>query len=181
MLNVNLFLEEEHVFESVREWSRITGRRYNLLDTITNVECIYYRDECHIKVHQCKEAENFKRYSTLTIPIGICFAPNKEQFVQDFFDNRQKFAEDNLARRAETLKKFQCPVVLGDFVQSLDHTTEILSFGKATVMEKDVDAVLVKNLYGQEIVWGHFSVSRGKFKGNLANNANTEEVVYNQF
>ena len=45
-------------------------------------------------------------------------------------------------------------------------------------MDREVDAVLVRNLYGQKIVWGLFSVSRGKFKGGLANSGNTEDVSY---
>jgi hypothetical protein len=46
-------------------------------------------------------------------------------------------------------------------------------------MGNEVPAALVRNLYGQEIVWGQFNCDRGKYKGkNLANNANTDEVVY---
>jgi hypothetical protein len=67
---------------------------------------------------------------------------------------------------------------LEEFVKGLHPSTKLLSTGKAIVMGYTVDAVLIRNLYGQEIVWGMFSVARGKFKGKLANNANTEDVVY---
>jgi hypothetical protein len=60
----------------------------------------------------------------------------------------------------------------------LHPSTEIISKGKAVVLDHTVDAILVRNLYGQEIVWGLFGCSRGKFKGFLANNANTENVIY---
>lgn len=64
------------------------------------------------------------------------------------------------------------------FVASLHPTSSVINYGQATVMDRTVDAVLVTNLYGQEIVWGLFSVDKGKFKGKLANNANTEGVEY---
>jgi hypothetical protein len=65
---------------------------------------------------------------------------------------------------------------LKEFEANLHHTTKVLGYGTATVMEKTVDAIWVKNLYGQVIVWGMFSIERGKFKGKLANDANTEGV-----
>lgn len=67
---------------------------------------------------------------------------------------------------------------LDEFVGRLHPSTTLLSRGKAVVMDREVDAVLVRNLYGQKIVWGLFSVSRGKFKGGLANSGNTEDVSY---
>jgi hypothetical protein len=54
----------------------------------------------------------------------------------------------------------------------------LLSKGVATVGDKTVEAVLVRNIYGQEIVWGMFGHDRGKFKGFLANNASTQRVNY---
>lgn len=50
--------------------------------------------------------------------------------------------------------------------------------GRATVLGHTVDAILVRNVYGQEIVWGMFGCNRGKFKGTFSNNAATEGVVY---
>ena len=67
---------------------------------------------------------------------------------------------------------------LQSFIDNIHPSSTVLSYGKATVMEKTVDAVLIRNLYKQEIVWGMFGVSRGKFKGHLANSANTEGVDY---
>jgi len=67
---------------------------------------------------------------------------------------------------------------LDSFINDLHHTCEVVSRGKAVVMGNTVDAAEIKNLYGQVIVWGLFSCARGKFKGNLANNANTDEVIY---
>ena len=69
--------------------------------------------------------------------------------------------------------------MLDEFVRSLHPSTTLISRGKATVLGHTVDAVLVRNLYGQEIVWGMFNCDKGKFKGKrLANSAATEEVVY---
>ena len=69
---------------------------------------------------------------------------------------------------------------LEEFIASLHPSTTLLSHGTATVMGNKVDAVLVRNLYGQEIVWGVFNVERGKYKGKkLSNSAATEEVEYN--
>lgn len=67
---------------------------------------------------------------------------------------------------------------LQKFVNELHPSTKLISVGKAVVMSKEVDAVEVENLYGQFIVWGMFSVNRGKLKGALANDANTEGVDY---
>ena len=67
---------------------------------------------------------------------------------------------------------------LKKFVDELHPSTKLLSIGKAFVMGNIVDAVEVKNIYNQIIVWGMFSVNRGKFRGGLANNANTEYVEY---
>jgi hypothetical protein len=69
--------------------------------------------------------------------------------------------------------------MLDEFIANLHPSTKILSRGTATVMGNKVDSVLVRNLYGQEIVWGVFNVERGKYKGKkLTNSAATEEVVY---
>ena len=67
---------------------------------------------------------------------------------------------------------------LEELINNLHFSSTLLSRGKAKVMDREMDAVLIRNLYGQEIVWGMFSVEKGKFKGKLANNANTEEVTY---
>lgn len=64
------------------------------------------------------------------------------------------------------------------FVGNLHPSTKLLSRGNATVMDREVCAAKVRNLYGQEIVWGLFSVDKGKFKGKLANSASTEGVTY---
>lgn len=64
------------------------------------------------------------------------------------------------------------------FVDNLHPSAKLVSKGKATVLDREVDAVEIINLYGQRVVWGLFSVNRGKFKGNLANSANTDDVVY---
>ena len=71
---------------------------------------------------------------------------------------------------------------LDQFVDNLHPTSTLLSRGTATVMEKYiVPAVLVRNMYGQEVVWGQFNCERGKYKGKrLANNANTDEVEYRE-
>ena len=55
---------------------------------------------------------------------------------------------------------------------------KLLARGTATVMGNSVPAHLVLNPYGQRIVWGYFGVARGKFKGTLANDANTEGVEF---
>ena len=68
---------------------------------------------------------------------------------------------------------------LDEFLQHLHHTSKLLSRGHAEVLGHTRPAALVRNLYGQEIVWGVFNCDRGKFKGKrLANNANTDEVNY---
>ena len=68
---------------------------------------------------------------------------------------------------------------LNDFVAALHPSSTLLSYGRATVMGHDVDAVLVRNVYGQELVWGFFNCDKGKFKGKpLANSAATEGVSY---
>ncbi len=68
---------------------------------------------------------------------------------------------------------------LDEFVSGLHPSTQLLSRGTATVLGHNVPAVLTRNLYGQEIVWGMFNCDRGKFKGKrLTNNAATEEVYY---
>ena len=69
--------------------------------------------------------------------------------------------------------------MLEEFVNNLHSSSQLLSKGKAVVMEHEVDAVLVKNLYGQEVVWGVFNVDKGKFKGKrLTNDCATEKVSY---
>ena len=67
---------------------------------------------------------------------------------------------------------------LEQFIINLHHTCKIINRGLATVMGNTVDAIEVKNLYNQHIVWGMFSTHREKFKGKLANNANTDDVEY---
>lgn len=67
---------------------------------------------------------------------------------------------------------------LNDFKRDLNPSTMLISTGTATVLGHTVDAILVRNLYGQEIVWGEFGCNRGKFKGGLSNNAATDEVTY---
>lgn len=57
-------------------------------------------------------------------------------------------------------------------------STEVLSHGTATVMGRDVPAVLVRNVYGQVLVWGKFGTKRGKFTGRESNSAATEGVQY---
>lgn len=71
---------------------------------------------------------------------------------------------------------------LDQFITDLHSSCAVLSRGKATIMNSTVDAVEVRNLYGQHIVWGMFSIDnrKGKFVGKLANNANTEGVIYEQ-
>jgi hypothetical protein len=64
------------------------------------------------------------------------------------------------------------------FRSGLSSTSVVLSEGIAAVLGHDVPALLVRNLYGQEIVWGEFGCNRGKFKGGLSNNAATEDVYY---
>jgi hypothetical protein len=64
------------------------------------------------------------------------------------------------------------------FKDNLHPSATFLSQGKATVLGRTVDAIMIRTLYGQEIVWGHFSVDRGKLRGKLANNAATEGVDY---
>lgn len=65
-----------------------------------------------------------------------------------------------------------------EFLNNLHPSTVVLSQGTATVLGNHMPAVLVRNVYGQELVWGHFSTHRGKFKGKLSQNATTEEVEY---
>lgn len=69
---------------------------------------------------------------------------------------------------------------LDSFIKGLHPSSDIISYGKATVMDRTVDAVMVYNLYNQKIVWGLFSVDnrKGKFVGKIANDANTEGVSY---
>jgi len=70
-------------------------------------------------------------------------------------------------------------MTLEEFEKSLHKTSKVLSKGTATVLGKRVPAIEVNNrIYNQVLIWGMFSVNRGKFKGALANNANTEEVEY---
>ena len=64
------------------------------------------------------------------------------------------------------------------FIDTLHPSVSIISKGNATVMGHTVEAIETSNSYNQKIIWGPFSVARGKFKGKLANNANTEEVTY---
>lgn len=72
-----------------------------------------------------------------------------------------------------------------NFAGGLHKSTKLLAVGKAFTVDfpdNVVDAILTQNLYGQRIVWGKFSVDHRKnksmFKGRLANNANTEGVVF---
>lgn len=68
---------------------------------------------------------------------------------------------------------------LQKFVDNLHQSSTLISTGQAEVLGHVVDAVEVKNLYGQMIVWGMFNCVKGKFKGKgLANNANTDDVRY---
>ena len=64
------------------------------------------------------------------------------------------------------------------FLAGLHPSTRVLSQGVATVLGHTVDAVLVRNVYGQELVWGDFGTSRGKFKGHRSQSATTEGVRY---
>ncbi len=70
--------------------------------------------------------------------------------------------------------------VLQQFVDGLKPCTTLLSVGKATVDGNVVDAVKVRNLYGQEIVWGKFNRGKKhKYEGKrLTNDAATEGVEY---
>jgi hypothetical protein len=69
--------------------------------------------------------------------------------------------------------------MLEDFANNLHLSTQLLSRGTAMVMGHEVEAVKVRNLYGQEVVWGEFNCNRGKFKGNrITNDATTEGVEY---
>jgi len=68
--------------------------------------------------------------------------------------------------------------LLDNFVKDLHSSATVLGYGRASVLEHDVPAILVRNVYGQELVWGEFSCNRGKFKGLLSNNAQTEGVTY---
>jgi hypothetical protein len=71
--------------------------------------------------------------------------------------------------------------MLSDFIAGLHRSTKLLSIGRATVLGRTVDACLVRNLYGQEIVWGPFDCDRGKFKGKkISNNSATEGVAYEE-
>jgi len=81
-----------------------------------------------------------------------------------------------VASMPQTLNK---ETQLDEFLRNLHPSTKVLSRGKATVLGNTVPAVLVRTLYGQEIVWGEFNCDRGKFKGKrLTNDAATEEVIY---
>ena len=64
------------------------------------------------------------------------------------------------------------------FKSTLHKSTRLISEGVAQVMGNVVAAIEVQNLYGQRIVWGMFSVERGKWRGRLSNNAATEGVIY---
>lgn len=58
-------------------------------------------------------------------------------------------------------------------------STTVLSMGYASVLGRIVPAVFVRSsVYGQELVWGSFGCKRGKFVGNLSQNATTEGVRY---
>lgn len=69
---------------------------------------------------------------------------------------------------------------LEEFKNNLHSSSSIVNNGMVMIMDHTVDAVEVRNLYGQHVVWGMFSVDnrKGKFVGKLANNANTEGVEY---
>ncbi len=71
---------------------------------------------------------------------------------------------------------------LEDFIRTLHPSTKVLSYGIATIKEfdKTVDAVKTISVYNQEIVWGCFSVHKGKWKGKFSNNASTEGVDYEE-
>lgn len=79
-------------------------------------------------------------------------------------------------------KHMEHDLKVDEFVRRLHPTTKLLSRGIAFVAEREHDAVQVRNLYGQEIVWGKFNVERGKYKGKrIANNANTDFVSYTPY
>ena len=68
---------------------------------------------------------------------------------------------------------------VNEFLAGLAPCTEVLSTGTATVMGHTVPAVLVRTVYGQELVFGKFNTERGKFKGKrVSQNATTEGVRY---
>lgn len=68
---------------------------------------------------------------------------------------------------------------LDDFVARLHPSTRVLARGIVHTDDgRSVEGVLVRNLYGQEVVWGYFGRVRGKFKGTLANSANTEGINF---
>lgn len=75
-------------------------------------------------------------------------------------------------------RPYDPPPELEAFLGKLHKSSSLLSYGIAHVEGRDIPAVEISNLYGQKTVWGLFSVERGKFKGKLANNANTEGVTY---
>lgn len=54
-----------------------------------------------------------------------------------------------------------------NFIDDMHPSSIILSYGKALVMDKEVErAVKIRNLYGQEVVWGGCSVCpEGNLKG----------------
>ena len=71
--------------------------------------------------------------------------------------------------------------MLEEFVSNLHPSATLVSRGTAEVLGHTVDAVKVRNLYGQEVVWGMFNVDKGKFRGKrLANDCATEEVHYHE-
>ena len=66
-----------------------------------------------------------------------------------------------------------------ELLRRLHSSTTVLSLGTATVLGHDVPAIFVRNLYGQELVFGQFDTHKGKFKGKrVTNNAATEGVRY---
>lgn len=65
-----------------------------------------------------------------------------------------------------------------NFIEGLHPSTIVLSHGFAIMLNNTVEAVEVRNLYGQQIVGGEFSCNCGKFKGKLSNDAATEGVSY---
>lgn len=67
---------------------------------------------------------------------------------------------------------------LDEFVNGLHGSTTLLARGRALVSGREVEAILVRNAYEQELVWGMFGHDRGKFKGYLANNAATGRVRF---
>lgn len=74
-------------------------------------------------------------------------------------------------------------MTFNQFCTGLHKSSQLLSTGTATVLGSEFPAALVRNMYGQELVWGEFGFERkksGDFKKwtGLSNNAATSEVIY---